>query len=139
MFPVFLMLMLVILYGILAQVHFDHFEEILTRALFDSTTQSLSFREVTSLVRPYEALAICEFELSRDAMTLCVSFKSIFRRRWVVHYDTRLPSFESLLYVTDTGSKFHRFGCRHLNQSMIPLPASEALVNFSPCGVCSLN
>lgn len=137
--PVFLMVMLLVLYGILAQVYFDAFEEAMTRALLDSTTQSLGYQEIRVMVRSYDGLELEAFDLSLTTMTVSLSYQGLFRRRWVVAYDIRLPSFESLLYVTDTGKKYHRFGCRHLSQSMIPMIASEAMVKFSPCGVCSLN
>lgn len=41
------------------------------------------------------------------------------------------------VYVTRTGSKYHRSGCRYLRQSMIPMQLSEARGSYGPCSVCS--
>jgi competence protein ComEC len=44
---------------------------------------------------------------------------------------------ESTVYITKTGSKYHRDGCRHLSKSKIPISLSEAKSKgYSPCGVC---
>jgi competence protein ComEC len=41
------------------------------------------------------------------------------------------------VYVTKTGTKYHRAGCRYLAKSQIPLPLKEAAARYSPCGVCA--
>jgi len=43
---------------------------------------------------------------------------------------------EELVYVTRTGMKYHRAGCRYLSKSMIPMPLREAAQSYAPCGVC---
>jgi endonuclease YncB( thermonuclease family) len=43
---------------------------------------------------------------------------------------------EETVYVTKTGAKYHRAGCRHL-QSSIPMSLSEAAKRYSPCSVCN--
>jgi len=40
------------------------------------------------------------------------------------------------VYVTRTGTKYHRAGCRYLSKSMIPLSLKEAKQRFTPCSVC---
>ena len=41
------------------------------------------------------------------------------------------------IYVTKTGAKYHRFGCRYLSKSSIPLTLSEAKSRgLTPCSVC---
>lgn len=40
------------------------------------------------------------------------------------------------VYVTRTGQKYHRAGCRHLARSQIPMPLKEAAARYGPCGVC---
>jgi len=42
-----------------------------------------------------------------------------------------------IVYITRTGSKFHRAGCRYLRYSAIPIKRSEAIAQgYSPCSVC---
>lgn len=40
------------------------------------------------------------------------------------------------VYVTRTGSKYHRAGCRHLSKSQIPMPLDEAKRRYGACSVC---
>lgn len=40
------------------------------------------------------------------------------------------------VYVTRTGAKYHRAGCRLLAHSQIPLPLAEAVKRYAPCSVC---
>jgi micrococcal nuclease len=40
------------------------------------------------------------------------------------------------VYVTRTGEKYHRAGCRYLARSQIPLALAEAAKRYGPCSVC---
>jgi cbb3-type cytochrome oxidase cytochrome c subunit len=40
------------------------------------------------------------------------------------------------VYVTRTGAKYHRDGCRYLSRSKIPMPLAEAVKRYGPCSVC---
>jgi hypothetical protein len=40
------------------------------------------------------------------------------------------------VYVTRTGAKYHRDGCRYLSRSKIPMSLAEASKRFAPCKVC---
>lgn len=44
---------------------------------------------------------------------------------------------EATVYITRTGSKYHRSGCRYLRQSKIAISLSEAKKNYDPCSVCN--
>ncbi len=44
---------------------------------------------------------------------------------------------DETVYVTRTGTKYHRAGCRHLAKSAISMALSEAATRYSPCSVCS--
>lgn len=44
---------------------------------------------------------------------------------------------ESTVYITRTGSKYHRSECRYLRQSKIAISLSEAKKNYDPCSVCN--
>lgn len=41
------------------------------------------------------------------------------------------------VYVTKTGKKYHRDGCRYLSQSRIPMSLSDAKSRYDPCSVCN--
>lgn len=44
---------------------------------------------------------------------------------------------EEAVYITRTGKKYHRAGCRSLSRSMIPVSRREAQERgFLPCKVC---
>jgi hypothetical protein len=40
------------------------------------------------------------------------------------------------VYVTKTGSKYHKAGCRSLSKSAIPMKLSEASKRYGACSVC---
>jgi len=40
------------------------------------------------------------------------------------------------VYVTRTGTRYHRAGCRHLARSQIPMSLAEAMKRYTPCQVC---
>jgi len=42
----------------------------------------------------------------------------------------------TIVYVTKTGSKYHREGCQYLRQSKIPMPLSQAASRYGPCSRC---
>jgi tetratricopeptide (TPR) repeat protein len=41
------------------------------------------------------------------------------------------------VYITKTGEKYHRDGCRYLSKSKIPISLSSAKNSYSPCSVCN--
>lgn len=49
---------------------------------------------------------------------------------------TSSTSSDTTVYVTQTGSKYHRDGCRHL-KSKIPISLEEAKASYEPCKVCN--
>lgn len=46
------------------------------------------------------------------------------------------PPAETVVYITETGSKYHRGGCRHLSDSKIEISLSSAVKQYDPCGTC---
>jgi len=40
------------------------------------------------------------------------------------------------VYVTRTGAKYHRDGCRYLSRSKIPIALKDAVKRYTPCSVC---
>ncbi|UCF98528.1 MAG: thermonuclease family protein [Spirochaetaceae bacterium] len=45
---------------------------------------------------------------------------------------------DPLVYITETGEKYHREGCRYLERSRIPIPLSTAVsMGYDPCGHCN--
>lgn len=46
------------------------------------------------------------------------------------------PKSETV-YITRTGKKYHKIGCRYLNRSKIAIKRNEALANgYSACKIC---
>ncbi|MGB8225588.1 MAG: thermonuclease family protein [Sedimentisphaerales bacterium] len=41
-----------------------------------------------------------------------------------------------IVYVTKSGTKYHRQGCRFLSKSSIPMKLKEAKGKYSPCSIC---
>jgi endonuclease YncB( thermonuclease family) len=43
---------------------------------------------------------------------------------------------DTKVYITRTGSKYHRAGCRYLSKSKIEIPLSRAQSAYTPCSKC---
>ena len=43
----------------------------------------------------------------------------------------------TMVYITRTGAKYHRDGCRYLKSSKIPISLTDAKKQYSPCSVCN--
>lgn len=48
----------------------------------------------------------------------------------------KLATSDTIVYVTNTGSKYHNAGCRYLKSS-IPIKLLEASSRYTPCSVCN--
>ncbi|MBX3180711.1 MAG: thermonuclease family protein [Candidatus Hydrogenedentes bacterium] len=46
------------------------------------------------------------------------------------------PADRALLYVTDTGTKYHRGSCRMLRSSRRAIAREQAERDYEPCGIC---
>jgi len=46
-------------------------------------------------------------------------------------------SADPVVYVTRTGTKYHRAGCRYLARSSIPMKLSTASKSYGPCSACT--
>ena len=44
---------------------------------------------------------------------------------------------DGTVYITDSGTKYHKAGCRFLKQSKEALPLATAKQRYEPCGVCN--
>ncbi len=45
-------------------------------------------------------------------------------------------TIEQVVYITKTGHKYHRAGCRYLRYSAIPVEKSKAQEMYGACKVC---
>lgn len=52
-------------------------------------------------------------------------------------YPTVTQTQTAMVYVTRTGAKYHRAGCRYLSKSSIPMPRAQAMQRYTPCSVCN--
>jgi competence protein ComEC len=43
---------------------------------------------------------------------------------------------DSTVYITKSGKKYHRLGCKFLNKSSIPVKLSDAKKYYQPCKHC---
>lgn len=43
----------------------------------------------------------------------------------------------SIVYVTKTGKKYHKDGCKSLAKSKIPTPLKDAVKKYTPCSICN--
>ena len=72
----------------------------------------------------YGACSVCKPPLLETAPT-------------VTEKSAQVEQEEVTVYITKTGSKYHRAGCRYLSKSSIPISLSDAKSRYSPCSVCN--
>lgn len=53
-----------------------------------------------------------------------------------LHAELETAQEDLTVYVTATGDRYHRDGCRYLRRSRIPMPLTEAAREYSACRVC---
>lgn len=58
------------------------------------------------------------------------------KRPAVIQEPQKPQAGDVTVYVTKTGSKYHRLGCRYLKKSCIPMNLSDAKRRYGPCSVC---
>lgn len=46
------------------------------------------------------------------------------------------PAQDTTVYITPSGTKYHRQGCRTIKNSSQPIPLSQAQASYTPCKVC---
>jgi hypothetical protein len=47
------------------------------------------------------------------------------------------PGSQTIVYITRTGVRYHRDGCRSLLRSRIPIPLQQAQARgYTPCRIC---
>jgi len=46
------------------------------------------------------------------------------------------PKKEIIVYVTRTGTRYHRAGCGSLSKTKIAIPLEKARKNYLPCNAC---
>lgn len=64
---------------------------------------------------------------------VCPAFTPIFASPTVLAAQTK----NETVYITRTGKKYHRDGCRSLNRSRIPIKRSDAAAQgYGACKVC---
>ena len=53
------------------------------------------------------------------------------------YIDSAKSSKDEIVYVTNTGKKYHSGSCRYLKSSKNPMNLSKASTLYSPCSACS--
>lgn len=46
-------------------------------------------------------------------------------------------NWQTQVYITRTGSKYHRAGCSALSRSHIPISLADAMARYGPCSLCN--
>lgn len=136
--PLFLLLVYLFILGPLSNVYFNHFEKNLTAQLIDSINHSITEDDVEKCLDHYGNLTIKKITFERDRLEVIVTFKKVISRCWSIHYPLNKVRIKKLTYITDTGNKYHLFGCEYLRESMIPIFYSVAVLRYDACKVCTL-
>jgi len=82
--------------------------------------------------------------------SLAAKYEAVFAALWLASSALGSASSSSTInqvapsqdaetvYITSTGAKYHRAGCRYLSRSCIPISKAEAIRRgYTPCSVCN--
>jgi len=85
-------------------------------------------------VKYIEKFARLEREAREDSRGLWTPSNS----QKVVTYSQQFsPEDDEIVYITKTGKKYHKVGCRYLSKSQIPIALKDAVSAYGPCSVCN--
>jgi hypothetical protein len=93
----------------------------------------------------HEGVPPCDQRVSQSVATpatIVPSPNSVAAPAAAIATPPRLPTpsvaadAEETVYVTRTGAKYHRAGCRSLARSRIPMSLKEAAGRYGPCSIC---
>jgi Putative peptidoglycan-binding domain-containing protein len=85
-------------------------------------------------------LAIKKYQKDNDLKVTGIINKSLLKSLdiTVTKVASSSTNQEYTVYITRTGSKYHRAGCRYLRQSQIAISLSDAKKEgYEPCSVCN--
>lgn len=92
--------------------------------------------ETTEIITQNEtSTEIITFETTSTQPTTKVAITT--KAPVVTNPSTTSPVISQTVYITDTGTKYHREGCRFLEKSKIPVSLSKAKeMGYTACSVC---
>lgn len=136
--PLFLLIIYLMVLVPLSNIYFNHFEENLTRELMDSINHTITSRDIVKCLDQKNNLVIENVVHEANRLEVTIAYKNIVSRRWRINYPMNKIGIKKLVYITDTGKKYHLFGCQYLRESMIPIFYSLAVLRYDECKVCTL-
>lgn len=102
-------------------------------------TPSPSFQQVIPQAHtPYQSLPTQSYNQTYSTFSSqqVIPQTHTFYQTFPSQIGTFSPS--DIVYVTQTGSRYHRYGCRYLSRSSIPISRSQAVASgYEPCSVCN--
>lgn len=137
--PVLILVICFLMLLPISKIYFNVFEKEMIDGLMSTTSRSFNVSEIDDIVERHPQLEIESIFFRLKEVEVTVAFNSIYYRRWLIKYDIRVPNVEPLIYITDTGRKFHHFGCVYLRESMIPIIYSKGIIKYDACKACSFH
>ena len=118
----------------------DYYSDIEKSNEYSSLTQAryrLLINKADMLHNAYtDSLADKEAQSIRtQAYTLIQNYQKNEKKETTTIYK---PQIEHIVYITDTGSKYHRSSCSYVRQSKIQIDESKAIrQGYTPCSRCN--
>jgi len=97
-------------------------------------------QKVTPEVEPfiYNSRTVVPLRFISEALNKEVKWDATNNRIDINDVSQNNSQDDPTVYITKTGEKYHRAGCRYLSQSSIPIKLSDAIAQgYTPCSVCN--
>ncbi len=102
-------------------------KETTTEATTEATTTEASTKETTTVETTTESTTK---ETTTKETTKAATTQT------TTNYIPPVAESDEIVYVTNTGTKYHNYGCRHL-KSVIEISLDDAIASgYTPCGTC---
>lgn len=134
--PMLLWLMLLGILSIEAEAAYDRFEAQVHSLLIRSIHTTVETEALLGAAEGIPRLSVEDVRWSGGCVTVRLCYAGRLRREWVIRYPFARIPWQRLVYVTDTGIRYHHPGCRHVRRSLIPFLLSETPGRYTPCKVC---
>jgi len=123
----------------LSTVYFDKITEDITVMILKENRWVIGKKDITSIIDDYKFIELKNIEIINDEIYIELIALNFIQRGLNFKFKKWDNNIEKLVYVTDTGYKFHEFWCKYLRESMIPMEYSLAILKYGECKSCYYN
>lgn len=103
---------------------------------YSRTTPSSGTQNSTAQSGAVQSREIAELASEMKRLRAAVEALDASVQKLIVKVGVASTDTAATVYITRTGSKYHRSSCSYLRSSKIPISLTDAKKQYSPCSIC---